>query len=83
MTSLKTHLYNKVKFSSGWVPKSVLTDFARTMKYDSENAGRRLRELAKEGKVEHTLIDGYSHYRTKERQIVPAFAEKVQTGKLL
>jgi hypothetical protein len=62
--SLKDRLYRYLLKTHGYVAKGEIQRIvAEHTSYTSENAGRRLRELENEGKVEVTYKKGHAHYK--------------------
>lgn len=62
--SLRERIYRYHQKNPGvWIPKGeVLRLVQERTTYTSENAGRRLRELAEDGKLQVKQVKGHSHY---------------------
>lgn len=61
--SLKQLLLNEINAFQGWMTKGQLYLVAEREEYSPENCGRRLRELAEEGKIQ---VDTYRGKRNQE-----------------
>jgi hypothetical protein len=62
--SLKERLARYLRNNHGWIPKGQLCDLAREKTgATGEHTGRRLRELAEEGRLEVQYRKEHAYYR--------------------
>ena len=68
--NLKERLAKYMRNNHGWIPKGQLCDLAREKTgATGEHTGRRLRELAEEGKLAVQYRKGHAYYRIMEKQL--------------
>src|ERR1035437_297902 len=61
METLKQILLEEINKTQGWTGKAMFYLLAKQHEYSPENCGRRLRELAEEGKIQADTYKGKRH----------------------
>jgi hypothetical protein len=74
--TLKQRLERYLRKHHGWIPSADLQKLVmQRTSYTPQNVGRRLRELAEEGKLEVMYVRNHAHYRSAhpklEAQLCP------------
>jgi hypothetical protein len=68
--TLKERLEGYLRNHHGWVPSADLQKLVmERTSYTPQNVGRRLRELAEEGKLEVMYVRNHEHYRSAQPKL--------------
>jgi hypothetical protein len=66
--TLKERLERYLRNDHGWIPSADLQILVmERTSYTPQNVGRRLRELAEEGKLEVMYVRNHAHYRSAQQ----------------